>query len=192
MRRNHRASAIAIAASAGALFAAGCASPATTVPAAAGSPAAKITTPNGTVRFIGYSKDSDGPDFTVILTGAIGDYGPAVTVHPNGTIDPEHTSQLRLELKKGSFRLNIASLDKAVGNITSHYSSTPTCSFHASATAATPVVPGSGTGSYTGISGSLTLTVTIDEVDVKPCPNGTSSFLSQLIFIVGSGNVLIG
>lgn len=54
---------------------------------------------------------------------------------------------------------------------------------------AVPVVAGSGTGSYRGISGSFALTVTIDEVDVKPVCNGTSKFLSQVILLAGSGTV---
>jgi hypothetical protein len=183
-----------IAMSAGALLAGGCASaatkaPATKAPAAGATSAAKTSAADRTVHFIGYSKNSDGPDFTVILTGAIGDYGPAVTVHPNGTIDPEHTSELRLGLKKGSFRLSIASLANKIHSTNSHWAANPTCSFHLSVIAATPIVPGSGTGLYRGISGSFNLTVTIDEVDAKPCPHGTTRFFSQLIFLVGSGTV---
>ena len=197
MRSKRLVSMFAVAVSAVVLLAGGCASaatnpPATNPPAAGVTSAAKTSAADGTVHFIGYSKNSDGPDLTAILTGAVGDYGPAVTVHPNGTVDPEHTSELRLGLKKGSFRLSIASLDKKIVSVTSHWPSTPTCSFHLSVTAATPVVSGSGTGLYRGISGSINMTVTIDEVDVKPCPNGTSRFLSQLIFLVGAGTVSFG
>jgi hypothetical protein len=53
-------------------------------------------------------------------------------------------------------------------------------------TAATPIVAGSGTGSYRGISGSITMTITIGEVD-KTHTNGP--FLAQLIFLTGSGRV---
>ena len=42
--------------------------------------------------------ENDGPTARVILTGAIGDYGKAVSVHPDGTTDPEHGSQLKLGL----------------------------------------------------------------------------------------------
>jgi hypothetical protein len=87
-------------------------------------------------------------------------------------------------------RLNIASLDKKVIYADTHWPSySPTRSFYLSVTAATPIVAGSGTGSYRGISGSLTMTVTIDEVD-KTHMNGP--FLSQLIFLVGSGFVSLG
>jgi len=75
--------------------------------------------------------------------------------------------------------------------VTSQWKRTRTCSFHANVTAPTPVVAGSGTGLYRGIKGSLTMTVTIDEVDIRPCPGGTSKFLAQLIFLVGSGTVSV-
>jgi hypothetical protein len=184
--------------SAGALVLGGCASPAAQGPAAsrtvakvplADNMSAGAPTAGGTVHVIGYSKNSDGPNFTVIVTGAIGDYGPAVTVHPDGT---EHSSQLRLDLKHGSFRLSIAKLDKRLMRADSKWRSNPTCSFHVGVTAATPVVAGSGTGWYRGISGSLDMSITIDEVDVKPCPGGTSPFISQLIFLAGSGRVSFG
>ncbi|HET7014973.1 MAG TPA: hypothetical protein VFI65_13745 [Streptosporangiaceae bacterium] len=178
---------------AGVVFAAACASAATVAPtavaSAAGPVAAGPVAGAGAVHFSGFSQNSDGPDFTVVLSGAVGDYGPAVTVRPNGTVDPEHKSQMSLRLKKGSFRLRIARLDEAIVAVTSRWKRTRTCSFHATVTAPTPVVAGSGTGLYKGIRGSLTMTVTIDEVDVKPCPDGTSRFLSQLIFLVGSGTV---
>jgi hypothetical protein len=198
MHRNRFASRFSAVVLAGTL-AAGCSSaaPNATKTAAARGMSAATTTrtatkAGGTVHFIGYSQNSDGPDFTVIVTGAIGDYGSAVTVLPDGTIDPGHTSELRLALKNGSFRLNIVHLHENLENVTTHYQSTPTCSFHASATAATPVVPGSGTGLYRGISGSVNVTVTSDEVDVKPCPGGTSRFISQLIFVTGSGTISFG
>ena len=173
---------------AGMLFAAACASAATVAPAA-GRQASGGPAVSGPVHFSGVSLNSDGPDFTVVLTGAVGDYGPAVTVFPNGKVDPDHKHQISLRLKKGSFRLHLAQLDKAIVAATSRWSTDRTCSFHAIVTAPTPVVAGSGTGLYKGIKGSLTMTVTIDEVDIKPCPGGTSKFLSQNIFLVGSGTV---
>jgi hypothetical protein len=194
VRRKRLTSILAIAVSACALLAGGCASPANNAPAAkapaaGATSAAKTSAADGTVHFIGDSKNSDGPDFTVILTGAIGDYGQAVTVLPNGRIDPEHTSELRLGLQKGSFRLSIVSLHRELRSADNRWVANRTCSFHLSVTAAAPVVPGSGTGLYRGISGSFNLTVTIDEVDAKPCPHGTTRFFSQLIFVVGSGTV---
>src|SRR6185437_5335464 len=135
---------------AGVVFAAACASAATVAPAAAGRLAAGGPAA-GAVHFSGFSQNSDGPDFTVVLTGAVGDYGPAVTVDPNGRVGPEHKSQMSLRLKKGSFRLHIVRLDKAIAAVTSRWTRTRTCSFHATVMAPTPVVAGSGTGLYKGI-----------------------------------------
>ena len=113
-----------------------------------------------------------------------------MTVHPNGTVDPEHTSELKLELTHGSFRLSIAALDKAVIRAYQHWPHNPaTCSGSITVSAPAPVVAGSGSGSYRGISGAFTMTATIDEVDVKPVCNGTSKFLSQVILLAGTGSV---
>jgi hypothetical protein len=38
----------------------------------------------GTANIVLYSVNSDGPDFRAVVTGAIGDYGPAVTVRHGG------------------------------------------------------------------------------------------------------------
>ena len=153
---------------AAAIATAGCATAATSASAAATAPAAK--TIKGATHIMVYSINSDGPHFQAIVTGAVGDYGPGLTVHPNGTVDPEHTSQLELKLAHGSFRLWIAAADKAVVRAYQHFPSNPaTCSG--------------------GITGGFTLTVKIDEIDVKPVCNGTSKFLSQLILLDGTGTV---
>lgn len=44
-------------------------------------------------------------------------------------------------------------------------------------------------GAYRGITGAFDVTVTIEEVDVKPVCNGTSGFLSQIILLDGTGSV---
>ena len=155
-------------------------------------PAATTGTANetATAHITVYSINSDGPYFRAILTGAIGDYGPAVSVHPDGTVDPEHTSQMELRLAHGSFRLSIAGLDTKIADaFRDQPYNVSTCSDSIGFTAAFPVVAGSGTGSYRGISGGFTMTVTIDEVDVKPVCNGTSRFLSQVILLAGAGTV---
>jgi len=145
---------------------------------------------DGQTHIMVYSINSDGPDFRAILTGAVGDYGPAVTIHPDGTADPEHTSEMELQLTHGSFRLSITGLDAKVADaFRQRPYNVGTCSDGISFTAAFPVVAGSGTDSYQRISGSFTVTVTIDEVDVKPVCNGTGKFLSQVILLAGSGTV---
>ena len=174
----------------------GCASAATTshaapAKAATGTAATAATArTKGTAHILIYSISSDGPRFKEIATGAIGDYGPGVTVNPNGTVDPEHHSQLELTMSHGSFRLSISMLHKDLIKAFGHWPGNPaTCSGSISFTAPVPVVPGTGTGVYRGITGAFKMTVTIAEVDVKPVCDGTSGFLSQVILMDGAGTV---
>ena len=138
--------------------------------------------------------DNDGPTETVIVTGAVGDYGKAVSVYPNGTVDPDHSSQLSLQLTRGTLRLDTAALDKAfVAAIRRDFpGSTTTCSTLVQVTQQVPVVAGSGTGAYKGVGGSFTLTATLDEVDkfsaAQPC-TASSAFLNQAIIVTGPGSV---
>jgi hypothetical protein len=140
----------------------------------------------GTVNVTIWSIDSDGPDFQAILSGAIGDYGPAVTVLPNGTVDPEHTSDMELELRHGTFRLYIDGIVSKFGAKTSHepiYAAT--CSDYFRVSATVPVVAGSGTGAYRGIRGNLSLALSGNE-DQKTPPCGPP-FVRQILLLTGSG-----
>ena len=75
--------------------------------AAAAAPRLPASGVHGEVHLAIWSVDSDGPDFQAVLSGAIGDYGPAVTVLPDGKVDPEHTSEMELKLQHGKFHLYI-------------------------------------------------------------------------------------
>jgi hypothetical protein len=137
-----------------------------------------------------YSINSDGPRFQAIVTGTVGDHGQAVSVYPDGRVDPQHDSDLSVRLARGSFLLNGVALDQRVVAAFGHWAGNPvTCSGHISVTAPVPVVPGSGTGAYRGITGSFTLTATVDEIDVKPGCTATGAFLAQVIVIAGAGTV---
>ena len=175
------ASVLAAALAAGGIATAGCAS---------AESAAEGATISGTSNIMIYSINSDGPYFRAIVTGVVGDYGPAVTVLPDGKVDPEHSSDMELNLHLGSFRLNIAAIAKDVTSAYRHWPvNKATCSGSITFRAKAPVVAGSGTGAYEGITGSYTTTVTVDEVDVKPVCNGTSPFISQVILFNGTGTV---
>jgi hypothetical protein len=191
MHRNRFTAMLAIAAFAGALVAGGCASAATGAPAAAAASARAAAVTSGTANIMIYGVNTDGAYLHAIVSGVIGDYGPAVSIYPNGTVDPEHTSEMVLRLIRGSFRIRIAALIKAFGKVTSHEPIYPkTCSDLMSATAATPIVAGSGTGAYRGIRGSFSVTLTGNEVEARPCgPNRPSAFRSQLLTAAGSGTV---
>jgi hypothetical protein len=187
MNRN-RAAAAGAAVLAGALAITGCASAAATS-AARTSSAPRTTAASRQTRIMVYSINSDGPDFRAILDGAIGDYGPAVTVLPDGKVDPSHSSELELNLTRGSFRLDIAGLGQRFKAATSHEPVYPrTCSDYVSVTAPVAVVAGSGTGSYQRISGHLTVTATLNEDETPPC-HGPTAFRWQAVTMSGSGFV---
>lgn len=144
-----------------------------------------------TAHIMVWSVNSDGPSFRAILTGAVGDYGPGVTVHPDGTVDPGHTAELELKLSHGSFRLSIAKLDSEFVQVVAHWPyDRSTCSIHGTVTGTAPIVASSGTGAYRGIAGTFTLTLSLDEIWVKgPACSESSPFQSQLILIAGTGTV---
>jgi hypothetical protein len=161
-----------------------CASPA----APKTGPAHRPARAGASSNIVAYSINSDGPRFQAIVSGAVADYGPAVTVDANGTADREHGTVLELNLARGSFRLSIASLDTKFIQAASHQPTYPrTCSTHLRVTAA-PIVPGSGTGAYRGIGGSFTITATANEVHVTPCDHALK-FLRQIIILAGPGTV---
>lgn len=169
----------------------GCASAATRTTATATT---RVTTAaSGNTHVTLYSINSDGPRFQAIVTGAVGDHGQAVSVYPDGRVDPQHDSDLSLRLTRGSFLLNGAALDKRVVTALRHWRGNPaTCSGSATVTAAAPVVAASGAGAYRGISGSFTLTATVDEIDAKAGCTATGAFIAQVIVITGTGTVRTG
>jgi hypothetical protein len=185
VHRQWLTSALAIGALTAALLTGGCVS---AVATAAAAPAR-----TGTVRFTAYASD-DLPGATVVLTGVIGDFGEAVSVLPDGSVDPEHTSEFNLALARGSFRIVIGPLHRKLVQAFTHFTPDPrTCSGHVSVTGAAPVVAGSGTGAYQGIKGSFRLTVAVNEVDAKSeCHGGPSVLLAQTIFFSGSGAISLG
>lgn len=193
MLRNRPAALLGSLVLAGALAAAGCAaSAASTTAAAAGTGAASPATAADNAHLMVYSINSDGPDLRAIVTGAIGDYGPAVTVFPDGKVNPSHTHDLELKLTHGTFKLSITELDKKFVAVTSHEPIYPrTCSDYMTASAPMAIVPGSGTGADRGISGRFAVTITADEVEKKPCqPAGAIQW--QALVLRGPGRVLVG
>jgi hypothetical protein len=91
---------------------------------------------------------------TVILTGALTDHGKDHQgVAGGGAIN-------KLVFSKGSFEVNVGNLGKKLV-----FPVDPkTCSSAGSATAPVPIVKGTGTGAYRGISGTLKTTAAIASI----------------------------
>src|SRR6516225_11195676 len=141
MHKKRFVSTLAIAAFAGALVTGGCASAATTPPAAAAAASGRAAAAaGGTANIMIYAVNSDGAYFHAIVSGVIGDYGPAVSIYPDGKVDPMHNSEMKLRLTRGSFRLSIAAIDKAFVKATSREPIYPkTCTDLISVTGTTPI-----------------------------------------------------
>jgi hypothetical protein len=180
-------SALTIASLAGALVASG------------GTMAASASTvTNGPVHVTVYG-DSFGVGSTAVLTGAIGDNGTADSIDANGTPDSSTNTEELLDLVQGSFRVSVVGLDKKIQSAfsTFHVNQT-TCSGALSATASVPIVAGSGTGAYAGITGGFVLTFSLSFVGPKygsgkhegQCNNSNSaSPVAQALVVTGSGTV---
>jgi hypothetical protein len=191
MNRGRLSALVSIALLGGAIAIVGCAQAATKANTATTASATTATdlAVHGSANIMLYSINSDGPDFRAIVTGAIGDYGPAVTVYPDGKVDPTHSSEMELKLTRGSFRLDIATLDKKFVQLTSHEPIYPgTCSDVFGFTTDVPVVAGSGIGAYRRISGGFAVTLTGDEVQAKPC-TASLRISWQALVIAGRGYV---
>jgi hypothetical protein len=96
----------------------------------------------GVVHVYEYSPPTDVPG-RVILTGAIFDHG----LDRGGVAGPNHTYR-KLVLTKGSFEIN-------VGKIKVHqHLDTRSCTLLVLGSGPAPIVKGSGTGAYQGITGT--------------------------------------
>ena len=96
------------------------------------------------------------PAGTVVIAGAIGDFGTTLTTDKNGKPDIGG-NYVRLMLRKGTFELDATELNAITSKKPPLLNNNLTCSFAFAATG--PVSPFNGTGLYRGISGTLTLTV---------------------------------
>ena len=67
-----------------------------------------------------------------------------MAVYPDGKVDPEHDSELELKVSRGTFRLDIAGLDREFFRHASHQPAYPaTCSEYISFATPVSVVAGS-------------------------------------------------
>ena len=122
--------------------------------ASGGLASADGSSTGGKVHFYEADTALDGSLGTVVLTGAITDSG---TDH-QGVAGGGNYNEL--VLSKGTFEINIG----VFGNRLNFPVNPATCSSDGSATAPIPIVGGSGTGAYQGISGTIRTTVTFASV----------------------------
>ena len=129
--------------------------------------------------------DNDSATSSVTLTGAVGDHGSAERDDGKGRLD--------LELSRGTFQLDIADLDGRLLALMRRLAvNQHSCSSETTASARAPIVPSSGTGAYSAVSGAFDLTTTLDEVYHPGACRETAPYLAQQIVTTGWGNISRG
>jgi hypothetical protein len=126
--------------------------------------------------------DSDSPTSSVILSGAIGDFGTA-------TLD-QSTGRFVLHLSRGWFILQLAELDgRFVAKLRGLSVNQSSCSAFAQVSGTAPIISGTGTGSYTHLTGEFALTVSLDEVFHPGACREQKPYASQEIITSGWGTI---
>ena len=152
-----------------------------------GVSASSATTPAGG-SFKVWATPTTAGARSLVIAGAIGDYGSAVTIDQNGTTDAKGNYSHVL-LQKGTFRINLTAFNKAAGKA-SFPINKANCSSEGSITA--PASVSNGTGLYKGISGNVHLTLTLVWIVPRNSDNkcdGTKKALFHSEYLTGTGTV---
>ena|ERR1700728_61550 len=162
-----------------------------------GASAFGVSAPAGGTINVWATPIGEGAKATIVITGAIGDYGTALTINKNGKVNP-NGNYVKITLKKGTFEVNSTMLNAAANNLQPTNNST-TCSASGSATG--PVTLFNGTGLYKGIAATLNVTETFAFIGplIKSgshkgqCnESNNAKALAQYGSIQGSGTVSFG
>ncbi len=126
-----------------------------------------------------------GTTGTVLITGAIGDYGKSVKINKAGRTDANGTYS-KLELRQGTIVVDATTLNKRIqAGVRVEQSS---CSLRASVSAPVPIV--SGTGAYAGITGTIKTTFTLAALGTtKAGQCNPGNIAAAFATVEGSGTV---
>src|SRR6185437_12950651 len=103
----------------------------------------------------------NGPAGKILVAGAIGDWGTALTIDKNGKTDA-NGNYVKVSLRKGTFEIDSTALNKQTANPRPQVASDTTWS--GSARGSAPVRLFNGTGLYSGITGTANVTLTFTGV----------------------------
>jgi len=118
------------------------------------SAAAAATPTDGPIAL--FATVGNGPSGKIVVAGAIGDWGTALTIDKNGKPD-QSGNFVRVTMKKGTFEIDSTAVNKTMANPRPQVASDVTCSVAASGSG--PVKLFNGTGLYKGISGTVNVTI---------------------------------
>jgi hypothetical protein len=120
----------------------------------------------------------------IVLTGAVSDYG---TDH-EGVAGTHHQIN-KLVLSKGTFEVNVGKLAAKT------HMDTASCTLTGHGTGPVPIVDGSGTGAYAGITGTtraaLTVVIVLPKTAAGKCAQNGKP-LTDFGFVTATGKVSIG
>jgi hypothetical protein len=153
----------------------------------AGSAALAAATPQGGKIRV-FLTATSATKSTIVITGAIGDYGTATSEDANGKVDPNGNFE-KVTLKQGGFLVDGTALNKKLSH------SKPTlnkanCSFVFGGTGPTTI--SDGTGAYAGITGKVAITLTFAGIapkTAKGCNFGSNKVSGGYQSITGTGSV---
>jgi hypothetical protein len=133
----------------------------------------------------------------ILITGAVADYGMAISADANGKANPNGNFE-KVTLKKGGFVLNLSALTKSIQK---QFKKEPinrsNCSLALSGTGPGTIETGTGTGAYANISGSLRITLTVAGIAPKTkkgqCNLSTPApFSGEYQAVTATGSVSLG
>jgi len=155
------------------------------------------STPAGGSVQIYAPQSSDGIHGTIVITGAIGDYGKTLTINSKGKA-VANGNYVKITLHKGTFEINSATFNAKAQNLQPTVNKA-TCS--AVGTVSGPVTLFDGTGLYQGITGTVNVTAMFGFLgplfksgnSKGLCNLGNNAQpISQFTLITGSGTVSFG
>ncbi len=157
---------------------------------------ARATMPAGGPVYI-HATGGNGPAGSIVITGAIGDYGKTLSIDRNGKTD-SNGNYVRITLQHGTFEVDSTTLN-AKTNHARPSVDRATCSFRFTGTG--PVTLFNGTGLYKGIKGKVMITISFGGIGpfYKSGPHkgqcnmsDSAPLLAQYGSISGPGTVAFG
>jgi hypothetical protein len=153
-----------------------------------GLASASGTSRGGTVRIYEADTNLAGNQGTVVLTGAITDHGTDCQ-----GCDPINAGYNVLQLSPGnSFEIDVSKVGNKLGNLPVVPVDQTTCSSDGTVAGPVPIVPGSGTGVYQGITGTFDVQVSAAYVVPRASDGTCETNATQypgIMIVKGSGTV---
>ena len=103
-----------------------------------------------------FATANGSPNGTIVVAGAIGDYGKTLSMDKNGKPNP-NGNFVEITLKKGTFEVDSTAFNKKTATAPPTINDRATCSF--AFTASGPVTLFNGTGLYKSVLGTVNITI---------------------------------